>query len=261
MSLKYSLLLLLGLAIVVAGKLQLPKVKKIQILKQTSEELSAQNPRNSVGCFDYYRPTLDIVTQQYEVQYNQCLVQYDANSSLEDSKWELPRQQLERTGLTSCNVLKDCSTIVGYVEAFECFAEAVRSIDSDTLSIEKVTLPLFLIFIAFLSLSPFLFCYSQGAEQSKSMYEISANATELAVQVEEFYKTLDTAKSICINNAERHYVEDTTTTYEGLNNCLSGKAPVPQQPNTLPTDQTTMATTTERNWLSSTNTSAINTSA
>lgn len=78
------------------------------------------------------------------------------------------------------------------------------------------------------------------------MYEVSANATELAVQVEKFYQTLDTEKSICINNAERNYVEDTTTTYEGLNNCLSGKSPVPEKPTTSPvTEQPTTTLSTD----------------
>lgn len=151
MSSKFSLLLLLGLAFVVAGKLQLPKVKNIQTLKQTSEVLSAQNPRNSVGCFDYYRPTLDIITQQYEVQYTNCLLQYSFESDLEDDKWKSSRQQLEKSGSTSCNVLKDCSTIVGYVEAFECFAEAVRSIDGDHLHFLSISLRFSLVLLRALS--------------------------------------------------------------------------------------------------------------
>lgn len=60
------------------------------------------------------------------------------------------------------------------------------------------------------------------------MYQISANATELSIEVEEFYKTIESKKSICINNAERNYVEYTTNTYENLNLCLAGKVQIPQ---------------------------------
>ncbi|KAH8416644.1 hypothetical protein KR222_000401, partial [Zaprionus bogoriensis] len=186
MSSMCSLLLLLGLAIVVAGKLQLPKIPKIQKLKQTSEVLSAQNTVNSKQCFDYFSPQLDAIIRQYESRYSFCVQKFESDSALEDSKWEQPRRQMEISGKTSCTLLSGCSTIVGYVEAFECFALT-------------------------------------AAEQSKSMYELSANATQLAIEVEELYKTLDTARAICINNAERFYVQDTTSTYEYLNDCLSGK--------------------------------------
>lgn len=137
MSSMCSLLLLLGLAIVVAGKLELPKNKKINILKQNSEQLSAQNSVKSVFCFDYYRPDLEYIAKQYQDQYENCVSQFENDTSLEDSKWELPRKRLEQNGLASCNVLQDCSAIVGYVEAFECFATSVRNMNHQCRPIEK----------------------------------------------------------------------------------------------------------------------------
>lgn len=88
------------------------------------------------------------------------------------------------------------------------------------------------------------------------MYAISADATELAVEVEEFYKTIDSKKLICINNAERNYVEETTSTYENLNLCLAGKD-IPQSTSgrtselTSTTYTTTIKPTTENTtqWL------------
>lgn len=128
MSSMCSLLLLLVLAIVVAGKLELPKNIQIFKLKQKSEQLSAQSSIKSVECFDYYRPQLQSISDQYQVSYENCVIQYEADTTLENSKWEVPRKRLEQSGVASCNVLQDCSAIVGYVEAFECFAVSVRYI-------------------------------------------------------------------------------------------------------------------------------------
>lgn len=66
------------------------------------------------------------------------------------------------------------------------------------------------------------------------MYQISANATELSIEVEEYYKTIESRKSICINNAERYYVGYTTETYENLNLCLAGKVPIPETTRKIP---------------------------
>lgn len=128
MSSMCSLLLLLGLVIVVAGKVELPKNIKIFQLKQKSEQLSAKSSSKSVECFDYYRPQFESISDLYQVLYENCVIQYEKDTMLENSKWEVPRQRLEQSGVASCNVLQDCSSIVGYVEAFECFAASVRNI-------------------------------------------------------------------------------------------------------------------------------------
>lgn len=54
------------------------------------------------------------------------------------------------------------------------------------------------------------------------MYGISTNAIEMMTDMEALYQKLTTAKDICVNNAERTYVESTASTYEALNDCLSG---------------------------------------
>lgn len=58
------------------------------------------------------------------------------------------------------------------------------------------------------------------------MYEISTNATQTSFEIKNFYRQIESTKTICINNAEQAYVKDTSVTYEALNDCLSGKSPL-----------------------------------
>ncbi|XP_034115146.2 uncharacterized protein LOC117575152 [Drosophila albomicans] len=231
----WSLLLFLGLAIGVHGKLQLPQLQlskhqwnqlqlpnlqlpnlkvpnlklpnlqfpKLQLLKQQTQELTDQNPRNGPACFTVYKPELDDIASQYEIDYTRCTTIYNQQTALEDTKWQGPRTQLEERGQYACRTIVDCSTIVGYVEAFECYAQ-------------------------------------MGTEQSKSMYALSADANDVAVEMQESYRVIETYKTVCVNDAERTYVEHTTNTYEELNSCLAGKV----QPKTtsdtfVPTTRTT----------------------
>ncbi|KAH8359647.1 hypothetical protein KR093_008183, partial [Drosophila rubida] len=180
-----SLLLLLGLAIAVQGKLHLPKIK---LLQQQSQALSEKNPKNTPACFTVYKPQLDRIASQYETDYTKCSSTYNQQAALEDAKWQGARNQFEFKGQQSCRTINDCSTIVGFVETFECYAYA-------------------------------------GSEQSKFMYTISADASEVAVEIKEDYRLIESSKTICVNNAERAYVENTTNTYEKLNSCLIGNEP------------------------------------
>ncbi|EDW14807.1 uncharacterized protein LOC6573259 [Drosophila mojavensis] len=178
-----SLVVLLGLAVMAAARLQIPK---IQSLQHQAEVLSVQNPSNGPACFSFYRPMLDSIAEQYEAQYNLCNSQYEDQAVIEYAKWQQPREQLTSRGRNSCGRIDNCASIVSAVQAFECYAEV-------------------------------------GSDESKTMYGISANAIEMLTDMEALYQKLISAKDICINNAERTYVEFTATVYEALNDCLSGK--------------------------------------
>ncbi|KAL7726858.1 hypothetical protein ACLKA6_001921 [Drosophila palustris] len=180
MTLKCSLVLLLGLVIAVTGKLNVPK---IQALKQQTTVLSEQNPKNAPGCFSVYIPRLDSISTQYELEITKCNKAFEEQIAVEDSYFSHHRSQLDRNGVDSCRAIIDCSSIVGYVEAFECFAK-------------------------------------MGAEQSKSMLTLSANALQVAAELKESYQLFETKQTICLNNAEAKYVKDTTHEYEQLNSRL-----------------------------------------
>ncbi|XP_016952214.1 uncharacterized protein LOC108026033 [Drosophila biarmipes] len=180
----------LSITLKVPSKLKLPTNKKVLGLQQQTEILAAQNAVSSKSCFDHYIPLINGVASQYEVDYAQCQRNYDAASELVLKAWNSTLYGIQEAGDNGCTTFFDCSSIVDYVQAFECFAEV-------------------------------------GAEQAKTMYAVSANATEAASSIKIHLQTLDAQQESCNNNAERSYVENTANTYEELNKCLGG-APIPE---------------------------------
>lgn len=64
----------------------------------------------------------------------------------------------------------------------------------------------------------------QAFHDAKIFYEVSANATDAAEKSKSDYNRIDTKKLVCVNEAERNYVESTTLCYTELNECLLGKS-------------------------------------
>lgn len=121
------LLVLLGLAVMAAAKLEIPKIPKIERLQHQTEVLTAQNPSNGPYCFPYYKSALDSIANQYELQYNSCITQYENQVAVENANWQQPREQLADKGNSCCNRIANCASIVSSVQAFECYAEVVST--------------------------------------------------------------------------------------------------------------------------------------
>ncbi|XP_017140213.1 uncharacterized protein LOC108154452 [Drosophila miranda] len=192
---KTSLLLaMLGLGLVMGtlAKVRLPTTPKIHRLEQQTELLSVQNPVATQMCFGFYGPILNNVSTTYEINYSQCANSYDFDSQNIYCRWNNTLIGLSHEGDSGCNTFVDCATIVDYVEAFECFARV-------------------------------------GAQESKTMYSISANATQIAAIIQSDLLLVESRWDICVNDAERDFVEDTASTYEHLNACLNGAA-LPNEP-------------------------------
>lgn len=68
----------------------------------------------------------------------------------------------------------------------------------------------------------------QAFNDAKIFYELSANATDAAEKSKSDYNRIDTQKFVCVNEAERKYVESTTLCYTELNECLLGKSVIPE---------------------------------
>ncbi|XP_022226217.2 uncharacterized protein LOC111076652 [Drosophila obscura] len=199
---KFSLLmalLVVGLVLGSVPKLKRPTTPKIHRLEQQSEILSAQNPATTQICFGYYGPILNGVSTKYETDYSLCAETFENFSHGIYCNWNSTLYELASDGDYACDTFADCSTIVDYLEAFECFARV-------------------------------------GAQESKAMYAISANATEASTSIHMQLQALENSLDICQNEAERHFVEDTTNTYENLNGCLNGdRLPDASEPaNTTP---------------------------
>ncbi|KAH8356033.1 hypothetical protein KR200_008182, partial [Drosophila serrata] len=166
-------------------KLKLPTNKKILGLQQQTEVLAAQDPQKTQQCFNYYNPILSGITNQYEKNYGQCNQDHTTGSNQVILTFNRTLYDIQDAADQGCSAFWPCGSIVDYVEAFQCFANA-------------------------------------AAEESKILYQVSANATDAAGNLKIHLQTLDTQLEICVNNAERDYVEGTTSSYEALKNCLDG---------------------------------------
>ncbi|KAH8258433.1 hypothetical protein KR038_011419, partial [Drosophila bunnanda] len=167
------------------SKLKFPSNKKILGLQQQTEVLAARDPQTTQQCFNYYNPILSGIADRYEKNYGQCNQDYSTGSDQVILTFNRTLYDIQEAADQGCAAFWPCGSIVDYVEAFQCFANA-------------------------------------AADESKILYQVSANATEAAGNLKIHLQTLDTQLEICLNSAERDFVEGTSVTYEALNKCLNG---------------------------------------
>ncbi|XP_017083027.2 uncharacterized protein LOC108115902 [Drosophila eugracilis] len=183
--------LFLGLSLAVKLHFPIRPNAHIQELQSESKELAAAHSYASTRCFQIYTPILANVAEEYEINFGACLSSYDNATALVNGKYSGDRQDILRSASISCSYpnsncqvwtseAQDLGTVVSRLECAS----------------------------------------SNAAESSKTFYTISANATEIAVKIQEEYRTLDSQLEICTKNADRTYVETTSDTYEKLNDCL-----------------------------------------
>ncbi|XP_034479275.1 protein TsetseEP isoform X6 [Drosophila innubila] len=183
------LLLAIGLSQAVP-QIHLPDVGLMNFMIQ-SRDISQDNPTRSLSCFDYYLPLLSEVAETYKTDYAKCLDVAEASRQQINDNTEDDRTQINQSATDACKLLETCSKEENSIPYFDCYTNA-------------------------------------GSQNTKTMFEISANSAELLAQVRELYRNIDVDQYMCTNKSERAYVENTSNVYEELNLCVSGKAPVPK---------------------------------
>ncbi|XP_030382375.1 proteoglycan 4 [Scaptodrosophila lebanonensis] len=168
-----------------------------------SRDLTQDDPTRSLSCFDYYVPILKDIADEYQVEYTRCLDVADAQRLDVDESTKPDREAIEDSASSSCAALQNCNENSSSIPFFECYAEA-------------------------------------GSENAKSMFTISANASELLAKVREEYRLIDVNQYVCTNKTEREYAENTAETYEELSKCLAGAGvPVATSSSSAPASSTT----------------------
>lgn len=208
----------LSLGLSLAVKLQIPfrPDAHIQELQLQSRELAEVHSDHSTQCFSIYKPKLAKIADQFETNFTACISAYDNCTSHISEKYAEDRQILLRSANIGCSYPNS-----------NCQVWTLEQQPLDTV------------------VSRLECASTNSAESSKTFYAISANATQIAVQIQEQYTILESRKSVCINDANRSYVEDTSDTYELLNNCLkNGPTTTTCNPLTYPTTTTATTTTT-----------------
>ncbi|EDW58950.1 uncharacterized protein [Drosophila virilis] len=208
MFLKISVLLLgLSISYTLARRLPLSLTtnEKIQKLHSESLVLAEVHQDTSTICFSYYNPKLNLITVQYEVDYDSCISAYETSSKQVENCYKSARESIETSAFQSCSALYACNLASNAYNAFEC---------------ASIT----------------------AAEDAKIFYAISANATDAAIKSKSDYSRVDTTRNVCVSNAEKNYVENTSKVYGLLNSCLLGNDNIPVSTESTTTDFTDWST-------------------
>ncbi|XP_043068322.1 uncharacterized protein [Drosophila bipectinata] len=165
----------------------------IQELQAENRELAVTHADSSRTCFDFYSPKLNAILALYETEFEYCT-----------SNYTMAKDIINRNYLPSY-----------YYIGNQLKTSCIHIVDYQIWTREQPTLEELVNRLDYIS--------ADSAQSSKTFYGISANATEVATQLEGEYLTLNTQKDICLNNAEVKYVTETADTYDVLNACLRGE--------------------------------------
>ncbi|XP_052838538.1 uncharacterized protein LOC128253873 [Drosophila gunungcola] len=188
-------LLAIGLSQIVAlpsPSLQInhPSTNFLQYLIQ-SRDLANGNGDHSIDCLGYYIPLINEGVTVYENNFKACLEQAALEISQINDSTKDDRDAIDASALSSCDALKVCSEKEAAEDYFECYSEA-------------------------------------GSNSTKSMFAISANASELLAFVKEEVRLIQVNEYVCTNKTQRVYAENSAKLYEELTLCIGG-APIPSE--------------------------------
>ncbi|XP_017125531.1 cell wall protein IFF6 [Drosophila elegans] len=202
-------LLAIGLSQIVAlpsPSLQInhPSTNFLQYLMQ-SRDLANGNGDHSIDCLGYYIPLINEGVTVYENNFKACLEQAALEISQINDSTKDDRDAIDASALSSCDALKVCSEKEAAEDYFECYSEA-------------------------------------GSDSTKTMFAISANASELLAFVKEEVRLIQVNEYVCTNKTQRVYAENSAKLYEELTLCIGG-APIPSE--VTSTEPTTTQSSTD----------------
>ncbi|XP_043643559.1 cell wall protein IFF6 isoform X3 [Drosophila teissieri] len=187
-----AILLAIGLSQVVAyPPLQLnnPHKNLVQFMIQSREVSS--NSDHTLVCLDYYLPLMDEVVDTYKADVKACLDAASLEISQINDNTKDERDAIDASANLSCAALTACSAKEGAEDYFKCYSEV-------------------------------------GTNNTKTMFTISANASELLAAVQEELRLINVKEEVCTNKTQRTYGENYGALYDDLGSCIGG-APIPSE--------------------------------
>ncbi|EDW91700.1 suppressor protein SRP40 [Drosophila yakuba] len=187
-----AILLAIGLSQVVAYppvQLNNPHQNLVKFMIQSREVSS--NSDHTLECLDYYLPLLDEVVETYKTDLNACLDEASSEVAQINDNTKDERDAIDASATSSCAALTVCSAKEAAEEYFKCYSEA-------------------------------------GTNNTKTMFTISANASELLAAVQEEVRLIKVKEAVCTNKTQRAYGENYGALYEELGGCIGG-APIPSE--------------------------------
>ncbi|EDW48394.1 suppressor protein SRP40 [Drosophila sechellia] len=187
-----TILLAIGLSQAVAyPPLQLnnPHQNLVQFLIQSRD--LGNDESHTFDCMNYYLPLLNEVVETYRADVNACVNKAIEEVAQINDNTKEERNDIDNSAKTSCNALTACSAIESAIDYFSCYSEA-------------------------------------GANNTKTMFTISANASELLAAVQEEVRLIKVKEEVCTNKTQRAYGEAYGQLYADLGDCIAG-APIPSE--------------------------------
>ncbi|XP_043654921.1 uncharacterized protein LOC122621200 [Drosophila teissieri] len=183
----------LSLGLSLAVKLQIPfrPDAHIQELQLQSRELAEVHSDHSTQCFLIYKPKLAKIADEFETNFAACILAYDNSTALINEKYAEERQSILRSANIGCSYPNSNCQV---------WTAEQQSLDTVVSRIECAAI--------------------NSSDSSKIFYGISADATEIGVEIQKEYTLIESRKKVCLDDANRTYVEDTSKTYDLLNDCL-----------------------------------------
>lgn len=171
-------------------------------------------------CFNRYLPILKKVSDQYETDYKRCVEARELECLAIDALYADPRHNITETARGTCLRLQNCSSHKNTAESFECFAGTVSRTQ------------------IYFRISDLIRITLKASKESKTLYNLSADAGLYALEIRELYRVAETVEEACCSRAERVYWDDTSSTYVELSECLAGDIkpelddPITEEPST-----------------------------
>ncbi|XP_017079397.1 suppressor protein SRP40 [Drosophila eugracilis] len=190
-----------------------------QILALPSPSLEFNNPSNhllqlliqsrdinsdsthSIECITYYNTVLNELFTTYESDFKVCLAESAEETAAIEDTTKQERDEINSSATSSCAALSACSEIETAEQFFKCYSEA-------------------------------------GSSGTKTLFTISADASEQLALVEEQVRLIQVKEYACTNKTQREYTENSAGVYVELQLCIAG-APIPSE------TTSTQATSTE----------------
>ncbi|XP_016946502.1 uncharacterized protein LOC108022169 [Drosophila biarmipes] len=202
----FLVLLALGLGQISAlpspSLLDQPSTNLMQFLLQ-SRDFSSDGS-HSIECISYYLPLIEEAGNVYKEQISACLEQSALEIAQINDTTKADREAINDSATDSCNALKICSEFEAAENFFDCYSKA-------------------------------------GSDSTKSMFTISANASELLAVVKEEKRLIQVNEYVCTNKTQRTYEENSAKHYEDLKLCMGG-APIPSSTTSTETPSTQSST-------------------
>ncbi|KAH8266281.1 hypothetical protein KR038_006120 [Drosophila bunnanda] len=175
-----------------------PETNFMQFLMQ-SRDLS-NDGSHSLDCLSYYTPLMNGAVEKYNNDFKACLEEASLEVAAINDDTKDNRTLIDNSATESCAALEACSQLTSAEEYFHCYTGA-------------------------------------GANNAKSMFTISANASELLAYVQEKVRLIEVNEFACTNKTQRTYAEDTADIYESMSLCFAG-APIPSETSSTAAPQT-----------------------